>query len=72
MRIFLICLEVLVSVSLVISVLLHSAKGEGLGGIGGPAKIFRSSRGMEAGLTRVTAILAGIFMALAGILGVFF
>ncbi len=72
MRIFLVCLELLISIGLVGAILLHSAKGEGLGGIGGPAKMFRSAKGMEAGLNRITAGLAFVFLLLAGILGVFF
>jgi preprotein translocase subunit SecG len=72
MKITLLCIQALVSVSLIIAVLLHSAKGEGLGGIGGPAKIFKSSRGMESGLDRITTVLAGLFFLLAGLLNVIF
>ena len=36
----------------------HSAKGEGLGAIGGQAKIFGSQKGVEAGLNRLTTGLA--------------
>ena len=35
------------SVFLVIGVLLHSAKGEGLGGIGGSAHVFSSQKGLK-------------------------
>lgn len=52
-------LQFTLSIALVVGVLLHSAKGEGLAGIGGQAHIFGSQKGVEAGLNRVTAI-AGI------------
>ena len=60
------------SIGLVIAILIHAAKGEGLGSVGGSASVFRSNKGLESGLNKVTAILAGIFMLSAGILGVFF
>ncbi len=72
MKITLLLLQAFVSVALILSVLIHSAKGEGLGGIGGPAKIFKSSRGLESGLDRITTILAGLFFLLAGLLNVIF
>ncbi len=70
MKLFLSVIEIIVSLLLVIAVLLHAAKGEGLGAIGGPARIFRSTKGMESGLNKITSILAAIFLVLAGILGV--
>jgi preprotein translocase subunit SecG len=71
MKIFLICLQVISAVGLIIAVLLHSAKGDGIAGIGAQARLFRSSKGMESGLNRLTAGLAVAFLILAGILGVF-
>lgn len=47
---------------MVILVLLHSAKGEGFGAIGGQARLFSSQRGLESGLNIATAIVGGIFM----------
>lgn len=49
---------------------MHSAKGEGLAGIGGQAKMFNSQKGLESGLTKFTGILCAIFLALALILSV--
>lgn len=71
MKLFLSILELIVAFALIGAVLLHSAKGEGLGGIGGPARLFRSAKGMESGLNLVTGILAGSFLLLAAILGLF-
>jgi preprotein translocase subunit SecG len=47
------------------TVLLHSAKGEGLGGIGGTAHIFGSQKGLEEGLDRLTTILAVTFIVVS-------
>jgi preprotein translocase subunit SecG len=42
------------SLFLIGAVMMHSAKGEGLGMIGGGAKVFGSQKGVEAGLNRLT------------------
>lgn len=70
MKIFLLVLQIIVSISLIAAVLLHSAKGEGLGGIGGAAHIFGSQKGLEAGLDRLTTILAVCFVGIAIILSI--
>ncbi len=72
MKIILLIIEIISAVSLIIAVLLHSAKGEGLGGIGGQAKLFNTQRDMESGLQKTTSILAIIFIISAGLLGVFY
>lgn len=69
MTIVLIILQILVAAGLVGAVLLHSAKGEGLGGIGGTARLFGTQKGLEEGLNRITAILAVSFLLLSIILG---
>ncbi|MFN3432592.1 MAG: preprotein translocase subunit SecG [Candidatus Sericytochromatia bacterium] len=57
------------SLFLIGAVMMHSAKGEGLGMIGGGAKVFGSQKGVEAGLNRLTTALvllwAGTSLALA-------
>ncbi|MDD4179032.1 MAG: preprotein translocase subunit SecG [Candidatus Margulisbacteria bacterium] len=55
---------------LIVAVLLHSAKGEGLGGIGGSAHLFGTPKGMEEGLDRITWGLAITFMAISVLLSV--
>lgn len=61
--------QVVFSIFLIGAVMMHSAKGEGLGAIGGQAKIFGSQKGVEAGLNRLTTVLAigwgGVSMWLA-------
>ena len=55
---------------LIVAVLLHTAKGEGLGGIGGSAKLFGTPKGMEEGLDRITWGLAIVFMAISVLLAI--
>jgi len=62
MRTFWLILQILSGIALVIAVLMHSAKGEGLGGIGGTAHIFGSQKGLEEGLNKITTIIAVIFI----------
>ncbi|MFA5035034.1 MAG: preprotein translocase subunit SecG [Candidatus Margulisiibacteriota bacterium] len=58
----LIFLQIVSGALLVVAVLLHTAKGEGLGGIGGSARLFGTPKGMEEGLDRLTWGLTGAFM----------
>lgn len=53
---------------LVIFVLLHSPKGDGIGGIGGQAQLFTSTKSAETTLNRITWSLAIVFMGLTVIL----
>jgi preprotein translocase subunit SecG len=64
-----IVVEVIVSAVLILLILLHAPKGEGLGGIGGTATLFQGKRGAEAGLDRLTWIFATIFMVICLLLG---
>lgn len=72
MKLVLLVLELLVSLMLVFTVLLHAPKGEGLGAIGGQARMFRAQKGMEDGLNKLTAGLAIVFLGLALILSFLF
>ncbi len=62
MKTILFTLQVVSAFSLVIAVLLHSAKGEGMGSIGGNARIFGPQKGLEEGLDRITTICAVAFI----------
>lgn len=54
---------------LVISILLHSPKGDGLGGlVSGGGGMFTSARSAEATLNRVSWTLMALFLTLAVIL----
>lgn len=56
------------AVGLTALVLLHSPKGDGLGGLGGQAQLFTSTKSAETTLNRVTWILTVLFMGLTVVL----
>lgn len=56
------------ALGLVVLVLLHSPKGDGLGGIGGQAQLFTSTKSAETTLNRVTWVLTVLFMGLTVVL----
>lgn len=65
MKTFLLFLQIIISISLIIVILLQ-AKGSGLSGVfGGENSIYRSKRGIEKLLIYVTIALAGIFLVLS-------
>ena len=64
-----IIIEGIISAVLIFLILIHSPKGEGLGGIGGTATLFQGKRGAEAGLDRLTWTFAIVFMSICLILG---
>jgi preprotein translocase subunit SecG len=64
-------LEIIWAVSalgLIILVMLHSPKGDGIGAIGGQAQLFSSTKSAETTLNRVTWTLTALFMGLTVIL----
>jgi len=62
---FLLFLQFFIAFLLIAVILLHSPKEQGMGSIGGQAKIFHSENELEKGLDRATAILATSFIALS-------
>ena len=65
MRSFFIMIQMVASFALVAAVVLHSAKGEGLGGIGGQARLFGGQKGMEEGLNKITWGIAIVWIGVA-------
>ncbi|QLE56208.1 preprotein translocase subunit SecG [Nostoc sp. TCL26-01] len=53
---------------MIILVLLHSPKGDGIGAIGGQAQLFSSTKSAENTLNRITWALTVIFMGLTVVL----
>jgi preprotein translocase subunit SecG len=53
---------------LVVLVLLHSPKGDGIGGIGGQSQLFTSAKTAEKTLNQVTWALGTVFIALTIVL----
>lgn len=54
--------------SLVVLILLHSPKGDGIGGIGGQAQLFTSTKSAETTLNRTTWALTVLFLGLTVVL----
>jgi len=62
-------LWMLSAVLLIVSVLLHSPKGDGMGGLASSGgSMFTSARSAEATLNRITWTLMGLFLGLAVVL----
>ncbi len=56
------------AVGLIVLVLLHSPKGDGIGAIGGQAQLFSSTKSAENTLNRVTWALTVVFLSLTVVL----
>jgi len=56
------------ALGLIVLVLLHSPKGDGVGAIGGQAQLFSSTKSAENTLNRVTWALSVMFMGLTVVL----
>lgn len=54
---------------LIILILLHSPKGEGIGGIGGASQLFSSQKSAETGLNKLTMYISAIFVLCTFLLG---
>lgn len=67
--ILLLVFEAVLGLFMVILVLLHAPKGEGMGGIGAGATAFSGKRGAEAGLDRLTWTVFALFMLVCLVLG---
>ena len=67
MQSFLMWSQLILSLALIAVVLIHPAKGAGLGAMGGSAEVFGSQKGAETGLNRITGVIAALW-ALSAIL----
>jgi len=61
--------QVVSALLLMVLILMHSPKGDGIAGIGGAAQMFSSQKSAEKGLNKLTAIVAGVFIVCVFILG---
>lgn len=57
-----------VAICLVILILLHSPKSDGLGGFSGQAQLFSSTKSAETALNRITWFLTSAFLGLTVVL----
>jgi len=62
-------LQVLLGTMLIVLVLLHSIKGEGLGSIGGQYQAFKSVSNPEKSLSLVTWVIGSCFLIISALLG---
>lgn len=62
-------IEVISSLLLIVLILMHSPKGDGIAGIGNAAQMFSSQKSAEKGLNKLTGIVAGMFVLCVFILG---
>ena len=69
MAYFIVGIQVLSGIALIILILIHSPKGEGLGGIGSSANLFTGASQSETGLDRITWIAATVFIFCSALVG---
>ncbi len=61
--------QIITALLLIILILLHSPKGDGIAGIGGASQLFSSQKSAEKGLNKFTGIIAIIFLICTFLLG---
>mgnify|MGYP001147654891 CR=1 FL=1 len=62
-------LQVLSASLLIVLILMHSPKGDGIAGIGNAAQVFSSQKSAEKGLNKLTGIVAAVFVVCVFLLG---
>ena len=55
-------IQIISALLLIVLILLHSPKGDGIAGIGGASHVFASQKSAEKGLNKLTGIVAAIFL----------
>ena len=62
-------IQIISALLLIVLVLLHSPKGEGIASIGSASQLFSSQKSAEKGLNKVTYIVGGVFILTTLLLG---
>lgn len=62
-------IQIISAILLIVLILLHSPKGDGIAAIGGTSQMFSSQKSAEKGLNKLTAYLAAIFVLCTFLLG---
>ncbi len=62
-------IQIVSALLLIVLILLHSPKGDGIAAIGGASQIFSSQKSAEKGLNKLTGIVAAIFLLCTFLLG---
>lgn len=61
--------QIVSAVLLIILILLHSPKGDGIAGIGGASQLFSSQKSAETGLNKLTGYVSAVFILCTFLLG---
>ncbi len=62
-------IQVISAILLIVLVLIHSPKGDGIAGIGGSAHLFTSQKGAEKNLNKITTVVTVVFTVCVFLLG---
>ena len=62
-------IQIISALLLIVLILMHSPKGDGIAGIGNAAQMFSSQKSAEKGLNKLTGIIAIIFVVCVFLLG---
>ena len=62
-------LQIVSALLLIVLILLHSPKGDGIAGIGGASHLFSSQKSAETGLNKLTLYVALLFLICTFLLG---
>ena len=62
-------IQVLSALLLIVLILIHSPKGDGIAGFGGASQMFASQKGAAKRLNKITAIVALVFLFCVFLLG---
>lgn len=62
-------IQIICAILLVVLILLHSPKGDGLAGIGGASQLFSSQKNAETGLNKLTMYITIVFIICTFLLG---
>lgn len=61
--------QIVSALLLIVLILLHSPKGDGIAGMGGASHVFASQKSAEKGLNKLTGIVSAIFILCTFLLG---
>ena len=62
-------IQIISALLLIVLILLHSPKGDGIAGIGGASQLFSSQKSAETGLNKLTGYISAIFILCTFLLG---
>ena len=62
-------IQIISALLLIILILMHSPKGDGIAGIGNAAQVFSSQKSAEKGLNKLTGIVCAVFIICTFLIG---